>query len=660
MRLHLDFETASNKDIKFGSYRYATDASTRAHCYAITIVEDDGSRKSYSYSPEEKIPQCLLDCDKIYAWNSDFEFLIWNHVMHKLHGWPERKSSDFIDTAALSRRHGGPSALEKAARFWGLTHTKLAEGRAVMLRWRKRPDAGHIGEDYEALKRYCVQDTVLDAEMADMFDPLSDIEQAISDHNDLVNARGVGVDVPFADAAVSLVSNLKLAANRRIYQITDGAVGAVSEVAKIKKWLVSCGAEKTEPKSLRAENIAALCKKHAGTPVAEVLTLRGRYGGNAAAKYDVARNAAVDGRVHGAFRYYGAAATGRYTSHQVQLHNLVRKKPAVAPEVSVGLIKSGLKNLRLVYNDDEIFNQLSYTLRALLVPKKDHVYVAADFSSIEAKVLPWIAEQCGFDASQYLDSWADGEDGYLIQAKGMFSKESVDDVTDEERQAGKVACLACGYQGGYRALQSMASNYGLDLPDKLAQEWVQKWRWANSWAVDFWCALEAAAASVGLGKTVPVGFTKAVTMEMPYQGCLRLKSPSQGYIQYNGVRIGLEPDPAFRNSFSNNMVRLYKKGNGKPKAVGPWPEARLYAGVFAENLTQKVARDILCSTMLRCEAAGYPVVAHVHDEILLEVKREEAEKALAYLLKIMSELPDWTFGLPMGGAGDVISRYQKI
>ena len=105
-------------------------------------------------------------------------------------------------------------------------------------------------------------------------------------------------------------------------------------------------------------------------------------------------------------------------------------------------------------------------------------------------MLPWLSGDKR--AQPLLDTFARGEDVYIRQAAMMFGVQEAD-VTKDNRQAGKVTILACGYQGAVNALQSMARAYGMHIDDETARRWVDAWRRTNPWAPVFWRKLEDAA-----------------------------------------------------------------------------------------------------------------------------------------------------------------------
>ena len=85
-------------------------------------------------------------------------------------------------------------------------------------------------------------------------------------------------------------------------------------------------------------------------------------------------------------------------------------------------------------------------------------------------------------------------------------------------------------------------------------------------------------------------------------------------------------------------------------------EIETYGGKLTENIVQAIARDCLAVTMLKAEAAGIPIVLHVHDEVIAET---DDAGVLDRLYRIMAEPIEWAPGLPLKGAGFIAGYYKK-
>lgn len=288
---------------------------------------------------------------------------------------------------------------------------------------------------------------------------------------------------------------------------------------------------------------------------------------------------------------------------------------------------------------------MSDCIRGFIVPDENHVFVAADFSAIEARVLAWLAGE-----EKIIAIFRGDGKVYEHEASRMF-KVPIDQVNSEQRQFGKIANLAFGYGGGKGAFQRTAKKYGVSVSDAQAEEIKIKWREANKKTVFYWYELEKAAmyaVSTGIKKPVGKIFFKVIG------SALWCTLPSGRKICYMYPKIKEVKTPW--GDLKDALV--YKR-----KEEGDtWREISTYGGKLCENITQAIARDIQAEAMLRVEKSGFPIVLHVHDEIVTEIVNKSEgilRFKLAYLIKIMTLLPYWAEGLPLAAAGWISNRYQK-
>ena len=90
---------------------------------------------------------------------------------------------------------------------------------------------------------------------------------------------------------------------------------------------------------------------------------------------------------------------------------------------------------------------------------------------------------------------------------------------------------------------------------------------------------------------------------------------------------------------------------------GGWTRLRSWPGKIIENVTQAVARDVMVEAMLQLR--DLPLIATIHDELIVEVPEDEADLALYRMLSTMRRTPSWAVGLPVDAAGFIVRRYQK-
>ena len=274
-------------------------------------------------------------------------------------------------------------------------------------------------------------------------------------------------------------------------------------------------------------------------------------------------------------------------------------------------------------------------LRPSLIPAPGKSFVVADWSSIEARVTPWCSGEAG---EPKLALFRDGADVYKVNAAATF-RCSVEEVTKDQRQVGKVQELACGFAGGVGAFAAMGRVYGLSMPESEARKMVDAWRRANPWSVPYWQDLEIAYT-----RAIRHPHTEFVAGRVTYlyDGChLWYALPSGRILCYPFARI--DEDGV-----------TYAKASWKPSSdAKEWPRARLWKGLACENITQATAADIL-----RAALRVLPdVVLHIHDEIVVET--DQPEEALAEMQRVMSTPPAWAKGLPLGAEATIMNRYGK-
>jgi len=288
-------------------------------------------------------------------------------------------------------------------------------------------------------------------------------------------------------------------------------------------------------------------------------------------------------------------------------------------------------------------------LRPSIMAAPGHEFVCGDWSSIEARVLPWLADDR--EADWRLGAFADGVDMYVKTAEDIWPGEG-----EEHRQEGKVAELSMGYGGGAAAYVSMARQYGVRIPVKLAEGIKVKWREANPWATRFWGRLETAALNALKypGNACVAGRIYYV-MDEPGER-LRCMLPSGRELSYPQARREVVKTPWGAEKMGVTAL----KANWTPAAgVEEWPRVTLYGGLQAENVTQAVANDIQRHGIRLSHDAGWPVVGHTHDELLWEVRSSDVEKAQSDIVRCMETIPDWAEGLPLDVKCWTGPRYRK-
>ena len=607
----------------------------------MAYAKDDGEVNVWT--PGQPIPEVILNgasTQQFRAHNAQFERIIWREIMLKRYGFPPITMQQWHCTAAECRAMGLPGGLDGASKALGLEHQKDAAGQRLMLRMSKprtvQPDGTltwwNTPDRVAKLIAYCKQDVVVERAIAAKVQRLTDAERAVYLLDQRINDRGVQIDTRLIEAAIDVVDAANKKANAELCELTDGAVSGITKNADLSNWL---GVD-----SVAKAHVRDLLEKDLPPNVRRVLELRQEVSKSSVAKLVAFMECRCsDSRVRGLLMYHGAA-TGRWSGRLVQPQNFPRgdfKHTVIEGAIPLVLNKD-LEGIDALYGS--VHSLISSMLRACFIAKPGHTLFSADYSAIEARVLAWLANE-----QDVLDVFRSGQDIYCHAATGIYNR-PITPADKDERQIGKVAVLALGYQGGVRAFQSMATMYGLVIPDEKADEIKIAWRKANARIVSWWAALENAALDAihnGVGVAPGVVFG----VEDNWMWC---QLPSGRKLWYANPRLVERETPwgALRTSVKCDGV------NSVTKKFEPFD---LYGGLLAENIVQAVSRDLMASAMLRLEDAGYPIIMTVHDEVVAESSVESG--TLAQFTDILCKLPSWAKGLPLTAEGWSGQRYRK-
>ena len=637
--LWCDFETRSHCDLKTkGVYNYAAHPTTEVLCLSYAFDDDEVQ----TWTPVTPLPASILEwTGQIRAHNAAFERLIFWRVL----GVPYALEQ-FYCTAAQARANCAPGSLEDAGRFAGADMQKDHRGAQLI---RKLCVPPYV-ED-ETLKAeliaYCEQDVRAMRALSQSLRDLTPEELADYHANERINDRGVMVDTRLCRAAVRYAEAETEDIQARVVELTEGAVTSVRS-GKLREWVLArLGAEARAlcvkgdkaslDKSVRANLLAFDNPEQVPPEVREVVECADDLWASSVAKFQRLADLAdrTDHRVRGAFVFAGGAATGRAASYGAQVHNFPRKA-AKSPEAVRADMVAGQPIVPV--HGRRVTDVLRSMLRPALVPAPGHRFVVADWAAIEGRVNPWLA---GTDLGERkLDIYRRGDDIYKVNAAATFGVR-YDEVSDEQRQVGKVQELALGFAGGVGAFAAMGRGYGVQVPEHAAKQMVRAWRLANPWAVRWWHDLEAAYTSAlrHPGREFTAGRVVYI-FEPPH---LWYMLPSGRILCYPFAR------------FEQDGIS-YAKASWKPAAdAREWPRARLWTGTACENVTQAAAHDLLRGALRRLPET----VLHVHDELVLEVPEADVGAAAERLVRGMCEPPVWAEGLPLLAVVKVLTRYGK-
>ena len=652
--LYCDFETRSRCNLpERGVYNYAMDLSAEVLCMSYAFDDEDVR----TWLPGQPFPQAVKNHKgQIRAHNAAFERLIFWYVLQV-----NFKLEQFYCTAAQARANCAPGSLEDVGRFAGASMRKDHRG-AQLIRLLSIPQAdGTFREDADLMAEmvaYCESDVRAMRAISQAQRELSADELHDYHVNERINDRGVLLDKPLALAAIRYAEAEAIEIQERVREVTQGAITSVRS-PRMREWVL----ERVGPQALKLAtvhkdgeaklsidknvraNLLALAEENADevpAEVAEVIQCADDLWASSVAKF--ARAAAVadeeDSRVRGAFVFAGGSATGRASSHSLQVHNFPRKCAADPALVREAMVRG---HQIVPQHGKRVTDVLKGMLRPALMASKGKHLVVADWAAIEARVTPWASNSNSGAAK--LGIFERGEDVYKHNAAATF-RVSYDEVDKDQRQIGKVQELACGFAGGIGAFSAMGRIYNIILPESDSRRMVDGWRRANPWGPVYWDALERAytAAMRNPGREFIAGRIAYLYDKQHLWYVL----PSGRVLCYPFARFDEE----------GNVT--YAKASWKPAAdAKEWPRARLWRGLACENITQAVANDLLRHSLRRLDNMGLEVVLTVHDEIVIEVDKSKSEWAAEQLVKVMCEAPDWCQGLPLNAEVAIMERYGK-
>ena len=638
----IDIETYSDISLPdCGVHRYVSSEQFEILLFAYSI--DEGEIQVIDLASGEKMPEEVMDLlmdDSVIktAFNAAFERTCINRYFG-ISLPPEVWRCTAVQSAILAL----PLSLEGVGEALSLDKKKMSEGKELIRFFcmpckatkanggRTRNLPSDAPEKWEQFKTYCKRDVDVEMQIRKKLKnyPIPDREQVLYCMDQRINDRGIRVDTQMVSQAIACDLLYKEAAAKRAYELSG--LENPNSVSQLKGWLSDKG---IEVDSLAKDTVTELVGKTEGE-VSELLKLRLAMSKTSVKKYEAIERAVCDGRVHGLLQFYGANRTGRWAGRLVQIHNLPQNHMEDL-ELARSLVKEGRFDLvELLYpSTPEVLSEL---IRTAFVAKPGCRFIISDFSAIEARVLAWMSGE-----AWRLRVFSTHGKIYEASASAMFGV-PIEEIgkTSPLRQKGKIAELALGYGGSVGALVSMgATKMGLseeELPDLVSQ-----WRLANPHITEFWWKVDAAAF-----KAVKERCTVQMDrLLFEYRGgILFIHLPSGRKLSYVKPRLEL-------NRFGREGITYEGVGESKK-----WTRIETYGPKMVENIVQAVSRDILAEAMLRLEKAGFDIVMHVHDEVVLEVP--EGVSSVEEVNELMAVNPSWTMGLPLKAAGFESAFYKK-
>jgi len=665
--LFIDYETRSTVELRrTGVYPYAAHRDTFIWCMAYAY--GDGPVQQWIegdiFPPD--VARHITFGGEVWAWNAQFERVMWRDCARRVYGWPELPDAQVFDIAADAAAMALPRKLELCAAVLGLDVRKDTEGAKVMQQLcRPKTMSGDEPvwhNDPVKLQRlylYNRRDIEVERAVFKRTRRLPPHERLVYLLDQTINDRGVYLDRDLAAAVRKGAESEVARQNALLAEATGGALDKTTRLDRLKEWLAAAGGLTDENGApLASLDKAALRElldegvRHLSPEVRAALEAR-----REASKSSVAKTGAMfdcvslDARMRGLLLYHGAH-TGRWSGKLVQPQNFPRALDVERPESYISAVLRGEPQRMSVY---------AALLKPMLTAAPGRELYCADFAGIESRVVGWLA-----DDANLLGQYTSGKSPYKETAAFIYGVNASEIVKPSERyQLGKMTVLGCGFgMGAEKFAKQVKEQAGVDLPPHMALRAVSAYREIYAAVPQYWfivnaCAVDAVSHPY---EVFTAGSGSATVRFTARNGFLWIVLPSGRPLAYYEPRVIQRAVP-----WNKNDLRPAVQYSGYNTYTRQWERLALYGGLITENIVQAVARDLLANAMLRVEDAGYPVVLTVHDEIVSEVPidtlgpvfKNADSGSFEDFLALMHVVPEWADGLPIAAEGWHGPRYKK-
>lgn len=645
--LSIDIETYSSVDLaSSGVYKYAESEDFEILLFAYAY--DDGPVEVVDLICGDELPDEVLhdltDSNVIKrAYNAQFERTCLSKVLGK-----QLDPSQWQCTMALAAMIGLPGSLAQVSQVLKLAEQKMAAGKMLIKYFsmpckptqvnggRERNYPWHDMDKWKIYVEYNRQDVETERAIANYLKefPVSGFEQPIYALDQKINDAGIELDMDLVDAIVEFNDEYQDRLAQEAREITG--LENPNSNAQLKQWITQKGLSAV---SLNKDAVNELLSSDIDADVRRLLEIRQEMGKTSVKKYETMQNAVcADGRIRGVLQYYGANRTGRWAGRLVQVQNLPRNYLKELDAVRTLIKRHDFEIIEMLYeNPSDVFSQL---IRTAFIAPNGMTFVISDFSAIEARVIAWLAEE-----TWRQEVFATHGKIYEASAAQMFHI-PIEEVTKDSdyRRKGKIAELALGYQGSVGALAKMGGEK-MGLSEEEMAEIVKHWRAANRNIVKLWKQIETIAKET-LREGKSYSFRLGIQFEYK-KNSLFITLPSGRKIAYYNAKLTGE----------GRTEKI--KYEGMDQTTKKWTVMDTYGGKLVENIVQAIARDCLAVSMQKIMGAGYQIVMHIHDEVVVEVSKENAEEQLKLIKSLMDEEISWAPGLKLNAEAFVSDYYLK-
>lgn len=619
---------------------------------------------------------------RAYAHNISFEHFVAKYRMEKDVGIAPPSIEQLRCTAAMCRKAAIPYSLAKASEFLKLGVDKDARGKALIgvfsdqsklttlkLGKETRKSASPILENpvpwewtvtvagetltireaWDMFCEYCRQDVRVEQKLHRKLAryEIEGDELAGFLFDLRMNDTGVPVNVPAVRHARVIVDDYRTYLSERFTQITGLNP---SQTGRVLEWLQERGYPAADLQSKTMQ--AALGSSFMSDEANEALRIRSQLSFVAVKKLDAMDEIVCpDHRLRGQFMWYGASATGRWSSQGVQLQNA--RKPSIDNHADAYRdICEGTDPEIFGFLYGNPFEAVASCIRNFIRPHSGRM-LDLDLANIESRVAAWASGQ-----KDLLDVYRQGRDAYKELAADVFNVR-VEDVTKEQRFVGKVGNLSLVFQTGAKKFHETCAAWGMPISKAIACKTVKTFREKNHCFPSIWKSYEKAAADairnpgkwfeasplVAFARTTKEPFDRLL-MRLPSGRCLTYPYPQ---IE-RATKRHTDYETGETREWETDDITFY----GPLKGYVGWGRVNTYSGSLFQSSVQGTARDILQHGCIIAEREGFNIWAVIHDQCLADEGDPEA------FSKAICTHPSWLpEDFPLAAESHLCDYYSK-
>jgi DNA polymerase bacteriophage-type len=660
--LVLDFETRSGVDVKkVGAWRYAEDATTEILCLCWSL---DGGEVQTWWPGDNALPLTLYAENQanIFISFGDFERAIWQRIMHEEYGLPALPPARWHDIQAVAAMKGLPKNVEDLAHLLNMGDKDM-EGNKITLALSKPDRRGYYPQVEPVRPRviqYCKTDVQQEWGCHAELGFLPQGERKVWLLNQRINMRGIGIDLEYVKASQKIVAQARIPLEREFRELTGVNP---SQRDKFMAWMRDQGVALP---NLTKETMTELFGESDEEPITDeiegrlatvrgmvlpdrvhrALTIRNLVNSTSISKLKTMELCTCsDGRARGLLQYHGTGP-GRSAGRLIQPQNFP-KPPNAMSEVPVEAIVSAIMS-----EDPEIveavchagaINAVAAALRHAVKAGPGRVLMSADYAGIQARLVLAVAGQ--HDKTALM---ASGADVYCDMATAIYKFPVNKKEHPKERGIGKNSVLGLGFQMGPDTFQvKYARDQLIDFCKTIVKTYRKEWAPKVPYV---WYSLEDAAARA---VWEPGEEFEAYGVVYQMEGrWLSAQLPSGRKIWYPDPRREKRQAPWDPQDIKQGFSYVsYAKGFPQRKAA--------FGGQLTENVIMGMERDIMTAAQIKLEKNGFPIVLEVHDEVVCEPMKEDAD--LKAYEQILLDVEPWVkdIQVPVAVEGWVGERYKK-